>query len=164
MGDFDWLSGAKTVSPELNFPQQVPAQAGLLQNPDFLQMLAGIGSRLGGPGSVGEAIGVPVGQSIRAQQMAKEVGKQRSLMDDVLRALGGGHINNIPTSPVGDMQGIDSMTIDDKGMTIKMPRPGQASSYGTNKPLESEVRSSNSVVPSSAGGQNMRPFFNSLLG
>jgi hypothetical protein len=68
----------------------------LLTDPNFLNLLAGVGSRLGGPGSVAEALGAPTQlytSSLAAQQAAAKVAQQpaptiRSYRD-VIDRLGG---------------------------------------------------------------------------
>ena len=179
MGVFDWLAldpnlaGGKTVN-NISPTTGVPAAPGfsltsLLADPNMQQLLAQMGSRIGGPGSAGEVIGVPTSQAIRSQQMAKAVEKQdQSFMGQMIRALGGGNLADIPVTPQGDRNGVDSLSVNDKGVTIKLAPLKMRDSYGSDKPLESQTKPAQSMqTPVQApvsGGQDLRPFFSSLLG
>lgn len=176
MGAFDWLSGEKTVTP-LDFSNiPLPKEnifLKLLSDPNVHQLMAQIGARAGGPGSAGEAIGVPTSNMIRAKQMGAATEKQdQGFMNQMLSALGGGSLAQLPVTAQGDPSGIDSMTVNDKGLTIKMPRPGTQSAYGTNELPETQTGGSKLAQTStsapvsqpSMGGQDLLPFFRGLLG
>lgn len=176
MGAFDWLSGEKTVTPVdfSNIP--LPKEnifLKLLADPNVQQMMAQMGARIGGPGSAGEAIGVPASNMLRAKQMAEATEKQdQGFMNQMLHTLGGGNLAQLPVTAQGDPSGIDSMTVNDKGVTIKMPRPGASSAYGSNELPETQTSGSKlaqtstsaPVSQSSVGGQDLLPFFKGLLG
>ena len=176
MGAFDWLSGAKTVTPVdfSNIP--LPKEnvfLKLLGDPNMQQMMMQMGARIGGPGSAGEAIGVPASNMLRAKQMAEATEKQdQGFMSQMLNALGGGDLSKLPVTAQGDPSGIDSITVNDKGVIVKMPRPGTSSAYGSNELPETQTGGSKLAQTStsapvsqpSVGGQDLLPFFRGLLG
>jgi len=141
MGAYDFLQDPN-FTPVAETGANLAPQGGIggfLSNPANLRLMAEMGSRFGA-GGAGEAIGVPTSQMIRSQQMGQAAEKQTTgqgaFMDKVLQALGGGDLSSLNVTPQGDMKGIDSLSLNDKGLTIKMPRPGGQSSFGTNKALE----------------------------
>lgn len=151
------------LPPGIDAPLQQPAGGfnftQLLADPNMQQLLAGIGARIGGQGSVGEAIGVPTGQAIRAQQFqkaaTKQQGQQQDLWQSILGAIQGGDTGKLFTEP--GTPGLDSMTIDSKGINIKAPNVFGASGYGTDEPLEAGTEAK-------GGGRDFSPFFKPLLG
>ncbi len=60
---------------------------GILSNPDFLSLMAGIGSRMD-PEGAGGAIGEPVQQTIQSQAQAQAAEKQNQQMERLIEAIG----------------------------------------------------------------------------
>ena len=110
-------------------------------NPDFLRMLAQMGTGFGQGKSAGEAIGAPTSEAFRMQ------------------ALQG---NNSQVTPKGQA-GPDSITTKETAdgitKTIQIPSQRNLSTYGTSVPPESIK------APSVQGGvSDQSPFWKALLG
>jgi len=179
MVDFSWLTGGQqalpgslTQTPNAVLPGTLPigdTSAGgfdfakLLSDPNMQQLLAQIGAKIGGQGSVGEAIGTPTSQMIGQQQFQKAAGKQQSQQNDlwqsILGAIQGGDTGKLFTDGT-DMNGLNSLTIDSKGINLKGPNPFAAPSFGAEQgSLESETGTTKT-----GGGKDYSPFFRPLLG
>ena len=164
------LPGSFTQSSINTLPGQLPIGntsasgfdfAKLLADPNMQQLLAQIGAKIGGQGSVGEAIGTPTSQIIGQQQFQKAAGKQQSQQNDlwqsILGAIQGGDTGKLFTDGT-DMNGLNSLTIDSKGINLKGPNPFAAPSFGA------EQESLESGTSKNGGGKDYSPFFRPLLG
>jgi hypothetical protein len=164
------LPGPFTQSSSNTLPGQLPIGntsasgfdfAKLLADPNMQQLLAQIGAKIGGQGSVGEAIGTPTSQIIGQQQFQKAAGKQQSQQNDlwqsILGAIQGGDTGKLFTDGT-DMNGLNSLTIDSKGINLKGPNPFAAPSFGA------EQESLESGTSKNGGGKDYSPFFRPLLG
>lgn len=177
--------GAPEVPPTQPPPTQPPGGfAAMLADPNIQQLMAQMGARIGA-GGVGEAIGVPTSQMIRSRQMAKATEKQQAGQEEFWErmrgVLGGGDLSKIPITTPSDLTGANSVFIDDKGMTLKMPRPGAKAPFGTQQPLEAEGIPTPTPTPvapvaptaptapmervpaAQVGGRDMRPFWKAQL-
>jgi len=104
----------------------------LFQDRNFLNLLAGIGSRVGGPGSVGEAIGVPTQGMIQGKAMQEALAgseaSRKSQMDQLIKILAG-------LSP-GDMTpkeeaGPTALKTSPGGYTLDITSPIKEENVGT---------------------------------
>lgn len=91
----------------------------VFQNPEFLSLLAGMGARMGGKGSMAEAIGAPTQQMIQAQAMRGALGEQEKASKEwkemLLKVLGG-------FTPTGE-PGINTAKVSDKGLVLDIAGP-----------------------------------------
>ena len=91
----------------------------LFSNRDFLQLLAGMGARLGGEGSVAEAIGVPTQAMIQAQATREALEKQEEELKDyrkqILSLLGAPNDKSQP--------GINTITESADGIKVDIAKP-----------------------------------------
>ena len=142
MGTFDWLSGDVTNPSNPNNGTGM----GLLENPNFLQLLAGMGAGFGSGKSAGEAIGGPVMGMIRQGQMQKA---GQPLIDGLMPT---------PKGQAGPDAITRNLTADGETITIKSPSERNLNTFGTSVPAESQV----AQLP--AGGQGPSPFWKALLG
>jgi len=146
MGAFDWLAQGGDMGSGEN------GTYGASMNPNFLQLLAGMGAGFGQGKSAGEAIGVPTAAMIRNMQVQKAGGKVMP--------------NLIPT-PKGQA-GPDAIhknvveTADGTTTTTKVVEPSAANlnTFGTNVPPESIPQN----LTSSGGAATTSPFWKALLG
>ena len=154
MGIFDFLSG-DVAAPSTT--DQVPVTTGtspsgnLLTDPNFLRLLAGMGSGFSKGLGVGEAIGGPTVEMIRNQQAQKAGG-------NILKQLLGGGVAPTPTTK--GMAGPDVVTTkrtaDGTTTTVQEPSAANLSTFGTNVPAES-------IPAPTVGGTNQSPFWKALL-
>jgi shikimate 5-dehydrogenase len=90
----------------------------LLSDPNFQNLLAGTGARLGA-GGAGEAIGLPAQQLIQSQASQKALAEQNKKRDDfmqqLLQALGG-------FTPKGQ-PGLESMTVGPEKTSVDIINP-----------------------------------------
>ena len=153
MGIFDFLSG-DVAAPSTT--DQVPVTTGtspsgnLLTDPNFLRLLAGMGSGFSKGLGAGEAIGGATTEMIRNQQVQKAGG-------NILKQLLGGGTTPTPT-PRG-VAGPDVVTTkrtaDGTTTTVQEPSATNLSSYGTNVPAEN--------MSAKGGAVEQSPFWKALL-
>ena len=87
----------------------------LFANRNFQALLAGIGTELD-PQGAGGMIGRPTMQMIKSKAAQEATAKQQKFFTDLAKYLGG-------FTP-GDQPGLTSMTMDNKGVTMKMTPEG----------------------------------------
>jgi hypothetical protein len=131
--------------------------AGLLSNPNFINLLAGIGTNLD-PQGVGGALGQPtlaVNQSIAAQRaLSSQEDERRKYNQQLLELLSG-------ITPKG-VAGPSSVTINPDGYTAKVELPGGGSAVsdlGTGR-LDTGVTAgppASIATPTPVSTQNYRP-------
>lgn len=154
---FEWLTGTKTVPGTSGQPtEEVPV--GLLNDPNKLMALAQLGQGLGQGQGFGEAAGQAATNLIRAkayqQAAAKQQEQQQGIMGNLLAALRGeGDVTKL-VGPKDDMNTADAITISDKGINLKLPKPtetlGKSVKSLTDKPLESYTGSPSAGMDFSA--------------
>ena len=92
----------------------MPSFGELMQDRNFLSMLAGMGTRFG-RGGAGEAIGVPTQQLIQSLATQEAVGKQeaekKKFNEQLIAILGGLTPKDMP-GPTSMKIGADNMTLD----------------------------------------------------
>ena len=91
----------------------------VFQNREFLSLLAGMGAKMGGPGSVGEAIGAPTQQMIQSRAMRETLGGQEKAgkeWRDLLRSV------LLGVTPAGE-PGINTAKVSDKGVMLDIAGP-----------------------------------------
>lgn len=153
MGIFDFLSSDASAT---DIPGQAPpatetsTSGKLLTNPNFLRLLAGMGSGFSKGLGAGEAIGGATTEMIRNQQVQKAGG-------NILKQLLGGGTTPTPT-PRG-VAGPDVVTTkrtaDGTTTTVQEPSATNLSSYGTNVPAEN--------MSAKGGAVEQSPFWKALL-
>jgi hypothetical protein len=102
--------------------QQPGGIQGLVSNPNFINLLAGIGTRLD-PEGIGGILGVPtqqINQSIAAQRALSSQEAQRKETNALLQRLLAGMTPN-------GVEGPSSITINPDGFTAKVETPGGGS-------------------------------------
>ncbi|HUW44878.1 MAG TPA: hypothetical protein VMW50_03690 [Dehalococcoidia bacterium] len=154
MGIFDFLSSDTAAT---DIPGQVPpatetsTSGKLLTDPNFLRLLAGMGSGFSKGLGAGEAIGGATTEMIRNQQVQKAGG-------NILKQLLGGG-TTIPTPTPRGMAGPDAVTTkrtaDGTTTTVQEPSAANLSSYGTNVPAEN--------MSAKGGAVEQSPFWKALL-
>ena len=154
MGIFDFLSSDASAT---DIPGQAPpatetsTSGKLLTDPNFLRLLAGMGSGFSKGLGAGEAIGGATTEMIRNQQVQKAGG-------NILKQLLAGGTTPTPT-PKG-MAGPDVVTTkrtaDGTTTTVQEPSAANLSTFGTNVPAES-------IPAPTVGGTNQSPFWKALL-
>ena len=154
MGIFDFLSG-DVAAPSTT--DQVPVTTGtspsgnLLTDPNFLRLLAGMGSGFSKGLGVGEAIGGPTVEMIRNQQAQKAGGNiLKQLLD------GGTTPTPTPRGVAGPDVVTTKRTADGTTTTVQEPSAANLSTFGTNVPAES-------IPAPTVGGTNQSPFWKALL-
>lgn len=150
-GWFDFLKGDGPKDPvEANTPGMLDS---LLSDPDVLRSMAEAGTRIGGPGSVGEAIGVPTSNMIQRQAVASAVTKQQQDQKnfrDMLLGLAG---NKNFLGPKGDLATADEISFKGDGSGIlkfgaRDPKQGEGAVRPmTDQPLEAARKPTGTVQP-----------------
>ncbi len=176
-------SGAGNFGQNLEQQQPGGMQA-LASNPNFIQLLAGIGAGLD-PEGIGGAVGGPTAQMSRHQAMQQAAAKQQKrdtqLMDQLIAAISGRDPSQL-VGPVDDPSTFNKMSLDEKGLHIDAPFPGQAATgtgVGTGRqmpnvtdpPMESRrspqaqgQRGAGFTQPSPTGQRDFSPFSRRLIG
>ena len=148
------------MTTDFSFLGDTNAAGDWAASPNFLQLLAGMGSQFGQGKSAGEAIGNNTAMMLRQLAMQNAVGGPRNpatqtapnVKKDVWEQLG-----EMEPTPKGT-PGIDSKTITADGITVKIPSPKNLSTYNSNIPAE--------AMPSTLEGgvSDQAPFWKALLG
>ena len=106
--------------------------AGIFNNPDFQQMLLGIGSNLGGEGSVASAIAQPTSALIRSRQAGNAVNEERQQELELMQSLLSGRTGGLAGIVQSQNNPITEIKTDKNGTTIKTAPP---STEGGNKDM-----------------------------
>jgi hypothetical protein len=107
----------------------------LFSDSNFIQMLGRMGSALGGDtgiAPIGDIV-ADTAQSVSSQraiaaqdQEAKPTLNSAPSISDLGRILGENSISADMVTPKGELSGLDSIQIDDDGITMKMPNAGSS--------------------------------------
>ena len=129
-----------------SFFGETGADGSYKMNPEFIKMLANLGSGLGRGQSVGEATGNTAAEILKMQ------------------ALQGNNPQQIKPTPKGQ-PGPDSITTKETAdgitTTIQTPSERNLSTYGTNVPVEAMPKK---VMNNGGGVSDQSPFWKALLG
>jgi len=165
MGMFDFLTGNTDPlvgSPAPNTQGNLGGGVGkLFTDPNFIQLLAGMGSGFSQGKGAGEAIGGPTAEMMRNQQAQKS---GSALLEAILNPKNREGMVTPVGSPGADKI-VTSQDANGQTITIKSPSEKNLNTFGTTVPPESQpAQAAQSMQSSSMGGsQEQSPFWKALL-